>query len=82
VGIGGGNGNRRTWDSQPPQYSPSPAQAAFTYPDGAAELPDTSVHPVLNEKGQPYQPYRPPQPVAELPSVTTPPEDLEKQMQR
>jgi hypothetical protein len=45
-------------------------------------LPDTSVHPVLNEKGQPYQPYRPPQPVAELPSVTTPPEDLEKQMQR
>ncbi|KAG9187990.1 hypothetical protein G6011_01913 [Alternaria panax] len=74
VGIGGGNG---TWDSQPPQYSP--AHAAFSHPD-AAELPDTSVHPVLNEKGQPYQPYRPPQPVAELPSVTTPPEDLEKQM--
>jgi hypothetical protein len=79
VGIGGGNGNRRTWESHPPQYSP--AQAAFGHPD-AAELPDTSVHPVLNEKGQPYQPYRPPQPVAELPSVTTPPEDLEKQMQR
>ncbi|KAB2099441.1 hypothetical protein AG0111_0g12289 [Alternaria gaisen] len=77
VGIGGGNGNRNTWDSQPPQYSP--AQAAFNHPD-AAELPDNSVHPVLNEKGQPYQPYRPPQPVAELPSVTTPPEDLEKQM--
>jgi len=77
VGIGGGNGVRSTWDSQLPQYSP--AQAAFSHPD-AAELPDNSVHPVLNEKGQPYQAYRPPQPVAELPSVVTPPEDLEKQM--
>ncbi|CAN9363407.1 unnamed protein product [Alternaria alternata] len=79
VGIGGGNGVRSTWDSQLPQYSP--AQAAFSHPD-AAELPDNSVHPVLNEKGQPYQAYRPPQPVAELPSVVTPPEDLEKQMPR
>ncbi|CAN9371980.1 unnamed protein product [Alternaria alternata] len=77
VGIGGGNGNRSAWDSQPPRYSP--AQAAFSHPD-AVELPDNSIHPVLNEKGQPYQPYRPPQPVAEMPSVTTPPEDLEKQI--
>jgi len=85
VGIGGGNGdpNRTTWDTIPPQYSPASNQAAFAahaqHPE-AMELADTSVHPVLNEKGQPYQAYRPPQPVAELPSVTTPPEDVEKQM--
>jgi len=85
VGIGGGNGdpNRTTWDTIPPQYSPASNQAAFAahaqHPE-ATELADTSVHPVLNEKGQPYQAYRPPQPVAELPSVTTPPEDVEKQM--
>ncbi|KAI4943567.1 hypothetical protein J4E91_009204 [Alternaria rosae] len=81
VGIGGGNGdpNRTTWDTIPPQYSPAHNQAAFTHPE-ATELADTSVNPVLNEKGQPYQAYRPPQPVAELPSVVTPPEDLEKQV--
>ncbi|KAI4648701.1 uncharacterized protein J4E78_008764 [Alternaria triticimaculans] len=84
VGIGGGNGdpNRTTWDTIPPQYSPASNQAAFAthaHPE-AMELADTSVNPVLNEKGQPYQAYRPPQPVAELPSVTTPPEDVEKQM--
>jgi hypothetical protein len=81
VGIGGGNGdpNRTTWDTIPPQYSPGQNQAAFAHPE-ANELADTSVNPVLNEKGQPYQAYRPPHPVAELPSVTTPPEDVEKQM--
>ncbi|KAL1795370.1 hypothetical protein ACET3X_007186 [Alternaria dauci] len=82
VGIGGGNGNaenRRTWESQPPQYSPAQT-TAFAHPE-AVELPDNSVQsPVLNEKGLPYQAYRPPRPVAELPSVVTPPEDLEKQM--
>lgn len=80
VGIGGGNG-RNTWDTMPPQYSPGNHQTTFAYPD-ATELADTSVMRSVNEKGEPYAPYRPPHPVAEMPSVTTPPEDIEKQMQR
>ncbi|KAI8933542.1 hypothetical protein NX059_009279 [Plenodomus lindquistii] len=87
VGLGGGSGNGRdTWSSVPPQYSPGQNQAAFAaaHPH-AMELDGTSVMPVINEKNeapQQYQAYRPPNPVAELPSVKTPPEDLEKQLHR
>lgn len=87
VGLGGGSGaERNTWDSVPPQYSPAHNQAAFAnaHPN-AMELDGTSVMPVIDEKnegGQQYQAYKPPHPVAELPSVKTPPEDLEKQLQR
>lgn len=81
VGIGGGNGDgRSTWGSAPPGYSPGPNQTAFPQHSGAAELDATSAMPVISEKPQQYQAYRPPQPVAELPSVKTPPEDLEKQV--
>jgi len=88
VGIGGGSGQpeRNTWGSGPPQYSPAHNQTTFNqYPEGASELDDTSVMPVINEKAegqQQYVPYRPPQPVAEMPTITTPPEDLEKQVHR
>jgi hypothetical protein len=84
VGIGGGNG-RETWGSVPPQYSPAHNQTAFAHHPDAAELDasGTGVLPVVNEKPeaqQQYIPYRPPHPVAEMPTVTTPPEDIEKQM--
>jgi len=89
VGIGGGNGHpeRNTWGSVPPQYSPAHMQTTFNqYPEGASELDDTSVMPVINEKAeegpQQYTPYKPPHPAAEMPTITTPPEDLEKQLQR
>lgn len=86
VGIGGGNGDgRSTWASAPPGYSPTANQTGFHQQPEATELADTSVLPVINEKAetpQPYQAYRPPQPVAELPTVKTPPEDLEKQLQK
>jgi hypothetical protein len=76
---GNGDLNGTTWDTIPPRYSPAHNQAALSHPE-ATELADTSVQPVFNKKGQPYQAYKPPHPVAELPSVTTPPEDLEKQV--
>jgi len=59
-------------------------QTGFAHPPTATELADTSVLPVLNENDQPqqYQAYRPPQPVAELPTLKTPPEDVEKQLHR
>ncbi|KAH7391000.1 hypothetical protein DE146DRAFT_152095 [Phaeosphaeria sp. MPI-PUGE-AT-0046c] len=84
VGIGGGNGDgRSTWASAPPGYSPAMNQTGFHQPN-ASELDDTSVMPVINEKGeapqQEYVAYRPPQGAAELPTVKTPPEDLEKQL--
>jgi hypothetical protein len=86
VGIGGGNGDgRSTWASAPPGYSPGMTQSGFQHQPTASELDGTSVMPVINEKAeapQQYQAYRPPQPVAELPTIKTPPEDLEKQLQR
>ncbi|KAF2853413.1 hypothetical protein T440DRAFT_465812 [Plenodomus tracheiphilus IPT5] len=86
VGLGGGSGERNTWGSVPPQYSPGQNHAGFAnaHPN-AMELDGTSVMPVINEKSetpQQYQAYKPPNPVAELPSIKTPPEDLEKQLQR
>jgi hypothetical protein len=84
--LEGGNGyaqGRNTWGSVPPQYSPAHNQAAFNHHPEASELDGTSVMPVINEKEplqQQYQAYRPPQPVAEMPTVTTPPEDVEKQV--
>jgi hypothetical protein len=60
-------------------------QTGFHQQPVATELDGTSVMPVINEKveaPQQYQAYRPPQPVAELPTVKTPPEDVEKQLQR
>ncbi|KAL6708798.1 hypothetical protein ACN47E_002205 [Coniothyrium glycines] len=77
VGIGGGNTDRTTWDSVPPQYSPAHAQNAF--PTHAFEMDGTSAMPVINEKEQ-YQADRQPQTAAELPTVKTPPEDAEKQL--
>ena len=86
VGLGGGSGtDRSTWGSVPPQYSPAANQTTFNQHAEATELDGTSVMPVINEKTEnepQYIPYRPPQPVAELPTVKTPPEDLEKQMHR
>jgi hypothetical protein len=83
VGLGGGNGDGgATWGSAPPGYSPGMAQTGF-HQHNASELDGTSVMPVINEKGeapQQYQAYRPPQNVAELPTVKTPPEDVEKQL--
>lgn len=88
VGIGGGTGEgRSTWGSAPPGYSPGMGQTGFTHPPAATELDATSVLPVVNEKpaGIPagpeqYQAYRPPP--AELPTIKTPPEDVEKQLHR
>jgi hypothetical protein len=86
VGIGGGNGDgRSTWGSAPPGYSPGMGQTGFAPPPNASELDGTSVLPVINEKAdapQQYQAYRPPQPAAELPTIKTPPEDVEKQLQK
>jgi len=87
VGLGGGNGDgRAVWGNAPPSYSPGMNQTSFAHPPHAMELADTSVTPVINEKEgaqqQQYQAYRPPQPAAELPSVKTPPEDLERQVQK
>lgn len=83
VGIGGGNGDgRSTWASAPPGYSPGMNQASFAPPPNTMELADTSVLPVINEKEgtQQYQAYHPP--AAELPTVKTPPEDVEKQLRK
>jgi hypothetical protein len=83
VGIGGGNGDgRSTWGSAPPGYSPGANQTAFNAHPEVVELDGTGVLPVINEKEhapQEYQAYRPPQAAAELPTIKTPPEDVEKQ---
>jgi hypothetical protein len=77
VGLGGGNGDgRSTWGTAPPGYSPAMAQTGFHQ---ASELDGTSAMPVINETPQ-YQAYRPPPGVAELPTVKTPPEELEKKL--
>lgn len=77
VGIGGGNAERNTWGTVPPQYSPG--QGQNTFPSNAVELDGTSAMPPINEKEQ-YQAYQPPQPAAEMPTIKTPPEDAEKQI--
>ncbi|KAF2820337.1 hypothetical protein CC86DRAFT_119762 [Ophiobolus disseminans] len=85
VGLGGGTGDgQAAWSSPPPGYSTATNQAGFVHPPNAnaMELADTSVLPVPASQPQQYQAYRPPQPVAELPTVKTPPEDVEKQLQR
>ncbi|KAF2024190.1 hypothetical protein EK21DRAFT_79212 [Setomelanomma holmii] len=83
VGIGGGNGDgRSTWASPPPGYSPGMNQTGFHQPAAAELDATTAALPVINEKPQQYQAYRPPQPAAELPTVKTPPEDVEKQLHR
>lgn len=78
VGIGGGNGHtdRGTWDSVPPQYSPGHTQTAFAYPD-VSELADTSVAPVMEKEEQ----HMATPAATEMPTVKTPPEDVEKQIQ-
>ena len=82
--IGGGNGDRSTWGSLPPGYSPGQGQGPFTHThEGAVELDSSMVMPVINEKSehQPeYQAYRPPSNAAEMSAVKTPPEDMEKQL--
>lgn len=81
VGIGGGNlhPDRNTWNSVPPRYSPGQSQAPFSHL-AASELADTSIRPTVNEKGeQQYVAYKP-QPAAEMPTITTPPEDVEKNL--
>lgn len=60
-------------------------QAGFQHQHNVSELDGTSAVPVNEKAGaapqpQQYQAYRPPQLAAELPTVKTPPEDLEKQM--
>lgn len=84
--IGGGNGNRSTWGSSPPGYSPGQGQGPFTHNHGGAvELDSSMVMPVINEKSdrQPeYQAYRPPGNAVEMPAVRTPSEDVEKQLGR
>ncbi|KAF1914223.1 hypothetical protein BDU57DRAFT_540189 [Ampelomyces quisqualis] len=89
VGIGGGNSDgRSTWGSAPPGYSPGMSQAGFSQPPTVSELDGTSILPVINEKAAPadapqqYQAYRPPQPVAELSTIKTPPEDVGKQLHK
>jgi hypothetical protein len=87
--IGGGNGDRSTWSSAPPNYSPGQAPASWAPPEGVAELDSSSVMPVIDEKAegeqaqtqsQQYQAYRPPP--AEMNAVKTPPEDVEKQLMK
>lgn len=82
--IGGGTGDRSTWGSLPPGYSPEQGQGRFSHNHaGAVELDSSMVMPVINEKSehQPeYQAYRPPNNAVEMPTVKTPPEDSEKQI--
>jgi hypothetical protein len=61
------------------------SQAGFHSQTAATELDATSMLPAIDEKReapQQYQAYRPPHPMAELPTVKTPPDDVEKQLQR
>lgn len=82
--IGGGNGDRSTWGSYPPGYSPGQGQGPFARNhEGAVELDSSMVMPVINERSehQPrYQAYRPPVNAMEMSAVKTPPEDVEKQL--
>lgn len=82
--LGGGTGDRSTWGSSPPGYSPGQGQGPFAHNhEGAVELDSSMVMPVINEKSehQPeYQAYRPPGNAVEMPTVKTPPEDVEKQL--
>ena len=85
--MGGGSGDRSTWSSVPPTYSPGQAPASWGPPEGIAELDSSSVMPVIAEKAegeqappQQYQAYRPPP--AEMNAVKTPPEDVEKQLHK
>lgn len=82
--IGGGTGDRATWGSSPPGYSPGQGQSPFAHNhEGAVELDSSMVMPVINEKSehQPeYQSYRPPSNAVEMNAVKTPPEDVEKQL--
>lgn len=82
--IGGGTGDRSTWGSSPPGYSPGQGQSPFAHNhEGAVELDSSMVLPAIDEKSevQPeYQMYRPPANAVEMPSVKTPPEDAEKQI--
>jgi hypothetical protein len=84
--MGGGTGDRSTWGSVPPGYSPGQGQGSFAHNhEGAVELDSSMVMPVINEKSehQPeYQAYRPPNGAVEMNAVKTPPEDLEKQLGR
>ena len=83
--IGGGSSNRSTWGS-PPGYSPGQNQEPFAHnQERPVELDSSMVMPVINERSeaQPeYQAYRPPNPVAEMPTIKTPPEDIEKQLEK
>ena len=82
--IGGGTGDRSTWGSLPPGYSPGQAQGPFSHNhEGAVELDGSMVMPVINEKSehQPeYQAYRPPGNAVEMSTVRTPPDEVEKPM--
>lgn len=79
VGLGGGStAGRDSLGSQPPQYSPPATQTGFNH-SNAVEMDGTSAMPAINEKAE-YQAYKLPDGVAELPSVKTPPEDVEKQL--
>ena len=89
VGLGGGNGhNRSTWESGPPRYSPAANHTGFTHHRNTSELDGRAVLPAIDEKAErqhaysAYQPPQSPQSIAELPTVKTPPEDLEKQLHR
>lgn len=82
--LGGGTGERSTWGTSPPGYSPGQGQGPFAHNHpGAVELDSSMVMPVINEKSehQPeYQTYRYPDNAVEMNAATTPPEDLEKQL--
>ena len=79
--IGGGSSNRSTWGSPPPGYSPGQNQEPFAHNhERPVELDSSMVMPVINERSetQPeYQAYRPPNPAVEMPTVKTPPEDVD-----
>jgi hypothetical protein len=86
--IGGGSGDRSTWSSAPPSYSPGQAPASWAPPEGIAELDSSTAMPAISEKGegeqteqaQAYQAYRPP--AAEMDAAKTPDGDVEKQLQK
>ena len=82
--IGGGNGDRSTWGSSPPGYSPGQGQGPFAHNhEGAVELDSSMIMPVINEKSEhqlEYQAYRPPANAQEMSAVKTPPADVEKQL--
>lgn len=83
VGIGGGSvPDRSTWGSSPPGYSPGMGQAAYNY-SGHVELDSTPIMPPIQEKpdGGQYVTYQPPANNAvEMPTVVTPPKEIEKRV--